>query len=69
LVPVVAAGLVLTGVGLNRWSNLSVPTAAIGCLGLAVITFLGVFFIGMFLLPADAAAGVALHSIRQRRAA
>lgn len=69
LVPVVAAGLVLTGVGLHRWTKLSLPIAGIGCLGLAVITFLGVFSIGVFLLPADAAAVLALLCIRQRRAA
>jgi hypothetical protein len=67
-VPLVAAGLVLAGVGLNRWSKLSLPVAGIGCLGLAVITFLGVFSIGVFLVPADVAAGVALLYIRQRRA-
>jgi hypothetical protein len=68
LVPLVAAGLVLAGVGLNRWSKLSLPVAGLGCLGLAVITFLGVFSIGVFLLPADLAAGVALVWIRERRA-
>lgn len=67
LVPLIAAGLVLIGAALNRWTALSLPVAGTGCLGLAVITFLGVFSIGMFLLPADAAAGVALLSIRQRR--
>jgi len=68
LVPLVAAGLVLAGVGLNRWTKLSLPVAGLGCLGLAVITFLGVFSIGVFLLPADLAAGVALVWIRERRA-
>jgi hypothetical protein len=68
LVPLLAAGLVLAGAVLNRWSSLSVPLAGFGCLGLAVITFLGLFSIGVFLFPADAAAGVALLWIRRSRA-
>jgi hypothetical protein len=68
LVPLVAAGLVLVGVVLNRWTPLSLPVAGLGCLGLAVITFVGVFSIGMFLVPADVAAGVAVLCIRERRA-
>jgi hypothetical protein len=68
LVPLVAAGLVFAGVNLNRWTKLSLPVAGLGCLGLAVITFLGVFSIGVFLLPADLGAGVALVWIRERRA-
>lgn len=67
LVPVVGAWLVLVGVGLNRWTRLSLPVTWLGCVGLAVITFLGVFSIGIFLLPADVAAGVALFCIQQRR--
>ena len=67
VVPLVAAGLVFVGVGLNRWTSLSLPVAGLGCLGLAVITFLGMFSIGLFLLPADAAAAVALLWIRERR--
>jgi hypothetical protein len=67
LVPMIAAGLVLAGVGLNRWTSLSLPVAGLGCLGLAVITFLGMFSIGLFLLPADLAAGIALFWIRERR--
>jgi hypothetical protein len=65
LIPLVAAGLVLVGVWLKRWTKLSLPVAGLGCLGLAAITFLGVFSIGMFLLPADVAAGVALLCIRE----
>jgi hypothetical protein len=66
LVPLVAAGLVLVGVRLKRWSKSSFPVAGLGCLGLAVITFLGVFSIGVFLLPADVAALVAILCIRER---
>jgi hypothetical protein len=68
-IPLIAAALVLVGVVLNRWSKLSRPIAAVGCLGLAVITFLGVFSIGVLLLPADVAAVVAMLWIRERRAA
>jgi hypothetical protein len=68
LVPFIAAGLVLAGAVLNRWSHLSLPVAGLGCLGLGVITFLGLFSIGVFLFPADAAAGVALLWIRRSRA-
>ena len=68
LVPLVAAAVVLVGAGLDRRTTLSFPVTGIGCLGLAVITFLGVFSIGMFLLPADVAAAIALASIRRRRA-
>ena len=69
LVPLVAAGLVLAGAVLNRRTALSLPTAGIGCLGLAVVTLLGVISIGVFLVPADVAAAVALLCMRQRRAA
>jgi hypothetical protein len=68
LVPLMAAGLVLVGVWLKRWSKLSLPITGLGCLGLAVITFLGMFSIGMFLLPADIAAVVAILWIRERGA-
>jgi hypothetical protein len=60
LVPIVAAALVLAGAALSRRTRLSQAVAGLGCLGLAVITFLGVFSIGVFLLPADVAAGLAL---------
>jgi hypothetical protein len=69
VVPLVAAGLVLLGAALSRRTAFSLPVAGLGCLGLAVITLLGVFSIGLFLLPADAAAAVALRYIGQRRAA
>jgi hypothetical protein len=36
-----------------------IATAGLGCLGLASVTFLGLFSIGVFLLPADVAAGLA----------
>jgi hypothetical protein len=68
LVPLIAAGLVLAGSGLNRWSKLSLPVTGLGCLGLAGVTFLGLFSIGVFLLPADVAAGLALPWIQQTRA-
>ncbi len=68
LVPLIAAGLVLVGAGLSRWTAFSLPVAGLGCLALAVITFLGVFSIGMFLLPADVAAALALAYIARRRA-
>jgi hypothetical protein len=68
LVPLIAAGLVLAGSGLNRWRKLSLPVASLGCLGLAGVTFLGLFSIGVFLLPADVAAGLALLRIQQTRA-
>ena len=45
-----------------------IATAGLGCLGLASVTFLGLFSIGVFLLPADVAAGLALLWIQQRRA-
>jgi hypothetical protein len=67
-IPLVAAGLVLIGVWLSRWSKLSRPIAGLGCLGLAVITFLGVFSIGVLLLPADIAAVLAMLWIRERHA-
>jgi hypothetical protein len=67
VVPLVAAGLVLVGVALDRWTKLSLPVAGLGCLGLAVITLAGAFSIGMFLLPADAAAGVALLWLQRQR--
>jgi len=62
-------GVEVAGAVLNRWSRLSVPVAGLGCLGLAVITFLGLLSIGAFLLPADLAAAVALLWISERRAA
>jgi hypothetical protein len=68
LVPLVAAALVLVGVWLKRRSTLSLPITGLGCLGLAVITFLGIFSIGVFLLPADIAAGAAILWIRERGA-
>jgi hypothetical protein len=68
LIPIAAAGLVLAGVALSRRTRLSEALLGTGCLGLAVITFLGVFSVGMFLLPADAAAGLALTWIRQAKA-
>ena len=68
LVPLIAAGLVLAGAVLNRWTTLSVPVAALGCSGLAVITFLGLLSIGVFLFPTDAAAVLALVWISNRRA-
>jgi hypothetical protein len=46
LVPLIAAGLVLAGSGLNRWSKLSLPVTSLGCLALAGVTFLGLFSIG-----------------------
>jgi hypothetical protein len=67
-IPLIASGLVLAGVLLKRWSKLSLPITGLGCLGLAVITFLGVFSIGVLLLPADVAALVAMVWIRERRA-
>ena len=67
LVPMVAAGLVLVGVALNRWTTLSLPVTGLGCAGLAVITVLGVFSIGVFLIPADVAAALALIIVRRRR--
>jgi hypothetical protein len=66
LVPIVAAGLVLGGTALSRRTRLSEAVAGLGCLGLAVITFLGVFSIGVLLLPADVAAALALIWLRQR---
>jgi hypothetical protein len=66
LVPIVAAGLVLGGAALSRSTRPSDAVAGLGCLGLAVITFLGVFSIGVFLLPADAAAVLAFVWLRQR---
>lgn len=68
LVPLVAAGMVLIAGWLSRRTMLSLPVAGLGCLGLAVITVMGVVSIGVFLLPADAAAVVAFVCIRQRRA-
>ncbi|MEO8899150.1 MAG: hypothetical protein ABI352_11045 [Candidatus Dormibacter sp.] len=67
VVPVVAAALVLAGAGLARRTGLSEAVTGLGCLGLAVVTFLGVFSIGMFLLPADVAACLALVWLRRRR--
>lgn len=68
VVPLVASALVLAGAVLSRWTRLSLPVAGIGCLGLAVITLLGAFSIGMFVVPADLAAGVALLLMQQQRA-
>jgi hypothetical protein len=65
LVPLVSAALVLAGASLDRRTKLSTPIAGIGCLGLGTLTFLGVFSIGIFLLPADVAAGLALSCIQQ----
>ncbi len=69
LVPLIGAGLVLAGAVLNRWTNLSLPVAGLGCSGLAVITFLGLLSIGVFLLPTDAAAAMALLWISRRLSA
>ncbi len=66
-VPLIASALVLAGTVLARWTRLSVPVAGIGCLGLAVITLLGALSIGMFVVPADVAAGVAVLLIWQQR--
>lgn len=66
LVPLLATGLVLAGTVLHRWTRLSLPLTGLGCLGLVVITFLGVFSIGVFVLPADVAALAALLYMRRR---
>jgi hypothetical protein len=68
VVPVLASALVLAGVVLARWTRIWVPVAGIGCLGLAAITVLGALSIGMFVVPADLAAGAALLLIQQQRA-